>query len=353
MAIAAVVALMLGLLVVVGSGQPPVRGVPGVVCASAEAGVTEAGVTVVAGFDDRQMRNAAAIVAAGQELGVPQRGWVVATATAMQEADLLVLGNSTVPESLVPEPQGVGSDHDSVGLFQQRGEGWGPLERRMDPRGSALSFYDTLLSIPNWENLPLTEAAQRVQVSAFPDAYAKWEDEASQVVGAVAGITCPAGGAGTSAASGPLAAQVVERALAQIGTPYAWGGGDAAGATLGIPLRGVRSSVPGYDCSGLMVFAFAGIGVSVPHQTQAIWARFAPPITDYRDAVAGDMLLFSDNGTAGGIHHVGLYLGDGQMVHAPRTGTTVQIEQVWDSSYYSGQFIGAVRAVPAGDVQAP
>jgi cell wall-associated NlpC family hydrolase len=101
-----------------------------------------------------------------------------------------------------------------------------------------------------------------------------------------------------------------------------------------------------------MVFAFAGIGVSVPHQTQAIWQAFTPPITDRRLLQPGDMLLFSDNGQPSGIHHVGLYLGGaggaGRMVHAPRTGVPVTVvDDVWQSSYYARQFIGAVRAVPA------
>ena len=64
------------------------------------------------------------------------------------------------------------------------------------------------------------------------------------------------------------------------------------------------------------------------------------------------MLLFSDNGQPSGIHHVGLYLaggqGGGRMVHAPRTGVPVTVvDNVWQSSYYARQFLGAVRAVPA------
>ena len=98
-----------------------------------------------------------------------------------------------------------------------------------------------------------------------------------------------------------------------------------------------------------MVFAFAGIGVDVPHQTQAIWQAFAPPITDRRLLQPGDMLLFSDNGQPSGIHHVGLYLGgQGRFLHAPRTGLPVTVvDNLWQSAYYSRQFIGAVRAVPA------
>jgi cell wall-associated NlpC family hydrolase len=59
------------------------------------------------------------------------------------------------------------------------------------------------------------------------------------------------------------------------------------------------------------------------------------------------MLIFSRDGTAAGVHHVGLYLGEGRMVHAPRTGKTVEVVEVWSSAYWSREFIGAVRAVPA------
>jgi hypothetical protein len=278
---------------------------------------------------------------------------VTAVATAIQESRLLVLGNPAVPGSMHPPPQGVGRDHDSVGLFQQRGTGWGPLAVRMDPRGSARAFYQRLRGIPDWQRLPLTLAADAVQHSALPTAYEQWEPIARRIVGAVSGISCgPGAGAGAGAApDGSLAAAVTARALATVGTPYVWGGGDAHDPTAGAP--GVRAPRGGgFDCSGLMMFAFAGIGVSVPHQTQAIWTAFAPPITDRHLLQPGDMLLFSDNGQPSGIHHVGLYLGDGQgggrMVHAARTGVPVTvIDDVWRSPYYARQFIGAVRAVPA------
>jgi cell wall-associated NlpC family hydrolase len=221
----------------------------------------------------------------------------------------------------------------------------------MAPRGSARLFYQRLRGIPHWQRLPLTQAADAVQHSTLPGAYEQWEPVARRIVGAVNGIPCrPAAGPG-AAPDGSLAAAVAARALATVGTPYVWGGGDPHGPTAGAP--GVRAPPGGgFDCSGLMVFAFAGIGVSVPHQTQAIWTAFAPPITDRRLLQPGDMLLFSDNGQPSGIHHVGLYLGGGggrgRMVHAPRTGVPVTVvDNVWQSSYYARQFLGAVRAVPA------
>jgi hypothetical protein len=99
-----------------------------------------------------------------------------------------------------------------------------------------------------------------------------------------------------------------------------------------------------------MVFAFDAAGVSVPHQTQAIWSRFGPPITDPHLVRAGDMILLSRDGSAGGIHHVGLYLGNGRVVHAPRPGKPVTIsDDIWNTAYWSSEFIGAVRAIPAHD----
>jgi cell wall-associated NlpC family hydrolase len=343
-AIAALLAVVL-LIVGIGSSTQAISGASvGMACAP--DGWTPG--QPLEGFGPRELANAGAIVQVGAEMGMPQRAQVIAVATAARESRLLVLGNPTVAGSMQPPPQGVGHDHDSVGLFQQRGTGWGPLAVRMDPRGSARLFYERLRQVPGWERLPLTQAADAVQHSALPHAYEQWEPAARRIVGAVSGVSCgPAPGAG-AAPDGSLAAAVATRALSQVGIPYVWGGGDAQGPTAGAP--GVRAPKGGgFDCSGLMVFAFAGIGVDVPHQTQAIWTAFAPPITDRRLLQPGDMLLFSDNGQPSGIHHVGLYLGgEGRFLHAPRTGLPVTVvDNLWQSAYYSRQFIGAVRAVPA------
>lgn len=73
---------------------------------------------------------------------------------------------------------------DSRGLFQQR-DPWGPLSVRMDPKGAAGLFYDRLVKVPNYLSIPLTQAAQSVQISAFPDAYAKWENAATEIAGSL------------------------------------------------------------------------------------------------------------------------------------------------------------------------
>src|SRR5206468_7910360 len=109
------------------------------------ATVTNPGATP-AGLSAEQARNAAVIIGVGQRMKVPVRGWVIAIATALQESDLI---NS-----------GVATDHDSLGLFQQRpSQGWGTPEQIMNPEYAAAAFYTALRHVPGWETMPVTVAA--------------------------------------------------------------------------------------------------------------------------------------------------------------------------------------------------
>jgi murein DD-endopeptidase MepM/ murein hydrolase activator NlpD len=127
-------------------------------------------------YSPAQVHNAAVIINTGADLKMPPRAWVIAVATAMQESALNNLGDL-----------GKNNDHDSLGLFQQRpSAGWGTPEQVQDPAYASTKFYDKLKAVPNWENEPLTEAAQKVQVSAYPDAYAKHEPQATQLVNQLA-----------------------------------------------------------------------------------------------------------------------------------------------------------------------
>lgn len=128
------------------------------------------------------------------------------------------------------------------------------------------------------------------------------------------------------AGSSPLVERVVSRALSQVGRPYAWGGGNANGATRGIRDGGVADrygdyNKVGFDCSGLMVYAFAGV-VSLPHYAgyQANAGRHVPLAQMRR----GDLLFWGVRE----IHHVALYLGRGVMVEAPESGKTVRVTPV-------------------------
>ncbi|MGI5522167.1 peptidase M23 [Micromonospora sp. CA-259024] len=140
----------------------------------------------VAGLDEDQMENAEAIVRTGREMGVPRRGLVIAVATAMQESNLYNVASGVLPESQEYPHQGVGWDHDSVGLFQQRSSsGWGPVGRLMDPEFATRQFLAALEQVPGWEQMRLTDAAQAVQVSAYPEHYQQHEWRATRVVDAI------------------------------------------------------------------------------------------------------------------------------------------------------------------------
>jgi hypothetical protein len=140
----------------------------------------------VAGLDQAEMANATAIVQAGKQRGLPQRALVIAVATALQESNLYNTASTAIPDSFNYPHQGTSSDYDSVGLFQQRtSQGWGTVQQLMDPVHSAGLFYDRLVQVAGWDSMPLSAAAQSVQRSAFPDAYAKHEARATQIVAAL------------------------------------------------------------------------------------------------------------------------------------------------------------------------
>ena len=124
-----------------------------------------------------QLSNAKAIVDAGKAMGLPPRAWTIAVATSLQESNLKNLGNL-----------GERNDHDSQGLFQQRpSSGWGTVEQITNPTYSATAFYKGLIEVSGWQSMPLTTAAQKVQVSAYPDHYAKHEIQAGDTIAALHG----------------------------------------------------------------------------------------------------------------------------------------------------------------------
>ena len=112
---------------------------------------------------------------------------------------------------------------------------------------------------------------------------------------------------------------VVGIALQYLGIPYVWGG---------------ASPSTGFDCSGLVMYVYAQVGVSLPHHAASQWnpGTYVP-----RDQLApGDLVFFN------GLSHVGLYIGDGQFVHAPHTGDVVKISSLYDS-WYASTWYGAKR----------
>ncbi|SCL48131.1 hypothetical protein GA0070606_1260 [Micromonospora citrea] len=140
----------------------------------------------VAGLDNAQMENAEVIVRTGRKMGMPRRALVIAVATAMQESNLYNVASGVLPESQNYPHQGIGWDHDSVGLFQQRSSsGWGEVGQLMDPAFATRQFLSALAEVPGWQQMRLTDAAQAVQISAYPEHYAKHEWRATEVVEAI------------------------------------------------------------------------------------------------------------------------------------------------------------------------
>jgi cell wall-associated NlpC family hydrolase len=296
--------------------------------------------TAPAGLTAEQADNAAVIIGVGQREGIPPRGWVIAVATSLQESRLINLGNL-----------GAANDHDSLGLFQQRpSQGWGTPAEIMNPDHAATLFYEHLRQVPRWQSLPLTDAAQAVQRSAYPDAYAKHETRAAAIVAAyTGGVVCDGGdnlppeaaaslplGFTLPAGTPPPVVTAIGWALAQLGTPYTFGG-DCSAAHSGNPRRQC-------DCSSLMQQAYRAAGIRIPRTTadQVHAGAAVPGPTDLRP---GDLILIpGGGGTRADPGHVGMYLGSGLIVQAPKTGDVVKISKL---SSWINQIAAIRRIVPS------
>ncbi|MET9185112.1 NlpC/P60 family protein [Streptomyces tendae] len=295
-----------------------------------------------------QIPNAQTIVATGISLDVPKKGQVIAIATAMQESRLRNLNSG---------------DRDSLGLFQQRpSQGWGTAQQIRDPVYASEQFYKRLLKVDGWQQMKVTQAAQAVQKSGYPDAYAQWEDLATALQTAIAktfpnadkdepakdstkdkdeDTEATTGGCapdkdGTSFGripegsvpkgykipkdADPKARKAIAWAMHQLGTQYQWGGTctDSHGP----------DPMGRCDCSSLMQQAYAHADVKLTRTTytqvgegKAVSAKNLKP---------GD-LIFS-RGTAARPEHVGMYMGEGLVIEAPRTSKPVRITPIkdWD-----------------------
>ncbi|MDH2427964.1 C40 family peptidase [Sphaerisporangium sp. TRM90804] len=128
-----------------------------------------------------------------------------------------------------------------------------------------------------------------------------------------------------TAARGTVA---VAAAIRQLGRPYVWGGGSSSGATGG-----------GFDCSGLALYAWSRAGVSLPHYTGSQFTKGSRiPFAKLRP---GDLVFFG--GGTGDPTHVGIYLKNGTMIHAPKRGDVVRKVHFADSPHYRATYRGAIR----------
>lgn len=270
----------------------------------------------VAGYGPDQLANAATIVAVGQQMNIPEQGRVVAIAAAMQESSLTNLDHG---------------DRDSLGLFQQRpSQGWGTPAQIMNPTYAATQFYQHLLAVPGWQQMSVNAAAQAVQRSGTPNAYAQHEQTARNVLGAVHGASCTTttsavlgtGDCNAIQATNAAALAAINYACGQRGLPYVWGGNG--------PQDG------GFDCSGLTVAAYSAAGITLPRTADAQF-RVGPRVPDKQPLLPGDLVFY---GTTAHIRHVGLYIGGGLMINAPDFGQVVKVEPY---RYKGDDYAGATR----------
>lgn len=304
-----------------------------------------------------QVPNAKTIQATGVAMNIPDRGQVVALATALQESGLRNLEYG---------------DRDSLGLFQQRpSQGWGTAEQILDPVHASTKFYEGLKKVSGWESLSVAQAAQAVQRSGFPDAYAKWEPLATALQRAIEPLLATSGDgsedagldAATDASNGCLAdgdvaeigdgfggippgrvpdrysvpadaptkvRKAIRWALAQLGTPYQWGG--SCTAAHGLDLMGRC------DCSSLMQQAYKAGGITLARTTYG-QVKAGKPVS-VGSLRPGD-LVFTE-GTAKAPEHVGMVIGHGLIIHAPHTGDVVRIVTV---ASWKSQILAARRLV--------
>ena len=280
-------------------------------------------------LDADQTRNVRTVVAVGRELETPSRGLVVAIATALQESGLRNL------------PYG---DRDSLGLFQQRpSQGWGSPAQILDPRYAATRFYTALLAVPGWQRMSVAVAAQAVQRSAFPDAYARWENDAARIVAAITGSETGSGGATgcMTTASLPVGAVsgMLTFAAAQVEDAYVLGanGPDA------------------WDCSSLLRAAVATAGVDLPRTAaqQYDWFRTQNRLLSGPARLSwlrpGDALFsagVSPNTAGDGepVGHVALYAGHGVVIEAKGHASGVTAGRYSDTALASVTSVGRLTA---------
>jgi cell wall-associated NlpC family hydrolase len=349
-----VVVLVLVLVLVGGGGGA--QALPGG-CGGAGTATTIGTATL----DAEQLTNAQTIVSLAAGRRLPPYAAVIAIATAYQESKL---------HNLLTQV-----DHDSIGLFQLRVSLWGaPVAA--DPVRSTGWFLDHLVRVPDWQSLPLTVAAQTVQRSAFPDAYAPWQSLAAGVVGqlwptaaataataatadsptaaaastapgsspttkALTGLTdstvpplCPQIGDGVPLSAGGTASTTVPTGLRISGSPAGIIAATFALAQLGKPYLWAAAGPDSYDCSGLTMAAWARAGTALAHFTGDQVSAGTPGPTNLSQAAAGDLVFIpGSDGTPTAPRHVGMVVGylqqrDGRhllIASAPRSGQPVQL----------------------------
>ncbi|BBG05739.1 MULTISPECIES: C40 family peptidase [Pseudonocardia] len=309
-------------------------------------------------WNAEQTENAATIVNRVVQRSLPRRAAVIAISTTIVESQLVNVGHG---------------DRDSLGLYQQRpSQGWGSPAQILNPVAATDTFLDRLVELPGWASMAPGQAAQAVQRSAFPDRYAPQEEPAAALVdqfwvgpdNPVPGPTgapnvqlassvyaCPdQGGAGVPLApsnidpkqlppgftppADPAQRAAVTYALAQLGKPYVWG----------------AKGPDGFDCSGLMLAAWASAGVPIPAGT--VNQKNAGTPASPANIAPGDLVFIPGSlGSPSNPRHVGMYVGQGLVVNAydSSTGVVLQPLSDWADEITHVRHIAGPAGQPAPD----
>ena len=336
-ALAAVAALI---AIIPGSGEEAQKE-EAIICEDGAAAVT-ADISNLplsaAGYRGEQLSNAAIIIQAAKDSGLGRDAQLVGLITAMQESNL-----GANPAIALPNGDG------DAGVFQQRQlDGWyGSLEEVTNPTYAAKAFFNGvtaekpgdygsvgggpgygripgLKDIDGWESMAPGDAAQRVQRSAHPDEYAKHVDSANELLnalggtevnladgGGVAGCGTGVGGEATGKVADVIASA---KSMLDLGLTYRLGGGTQDGPTGGT-----------IDCSAFTSHAWkSGAGIDIGRSAQDQWNNLAASRVSVSEIQPGDLIFeaWGRRGAVGdpnAVSHVGMYIGNGQMIESSRS----------------------------------
>lgn len=312
----------------------------------------------VDGYNAQQLETAAIIMKVAADNDLPYEAQVIGLMTAMQES---TLGINT-------QPTGAGSD---AGPFQQRTlPGWyGTEEQVQDVAYAAEKFFlghditetgpgaagpegyhlPGLVDVFGWQHMAPTVAAQTVQGSAHPDAYAEHQPDAERIIAVLAGVDVVGTNTGSTAgtctsttvANGDVQA-VIDRGKSIIGTTYDFGGGSMDGPGPG-----------GIDCSAFVAYAWTAAGYrDLPRVTQDQFDFLAAYPVAVEDVQPGDLIYEAWGRTGGvgsstGISHVTMYIGNDQVIEASRSAMEVRISS---TRFNEPAFVG-IRRIPAAPAE--
>ncbi|WP_020502323.1 C40 family peptidase [Sciscionella marina] len=294
------------------------------------------------------------IVTVVMQRHLPRRAAVIAIATGLVESNLRNLDHG---------------DRDSLGVFQQRpSQGWGSRTEILNPVHATNTFLDHLVAVPGWEHLLPGQAEQTVQRSGFPGRYGPREPQAAGIVAKFwqgpdnpppqpnpgqqveAKTACPDQDGGNLPPPGgfdprklppgyrlptePHQARAVSYALAQLGKAYRWGA------------KGPEA----FDCSGLMLAAWAAAGVGVPAGTTS-QVHAGRPVAGVAQLEPGDLVFIPGSlGSPANPRHVGMFAGSGLIVNAydETKGVILEPLTAWQTKVSAIRRVAPPRSGPGG-----